>query len=129
MEQTESNEGAICRLVRADGTEWRVQELRGFEEGLRVDAVRAGPRPAADTAVGNGSPDRGSHVSSASLASNGSPASSPSSSSGGSPASNGSGHSRLEDELLGRGDRLQWLDEDGDVLWSMKLPMDQARSA
>ena len=103
MEKSDSRngDGAICRLVRADGSEWRVHELRGFEEGLRVDAGPAGPRPAGPDGNGDG------------------------------PAhpSNGTPPDRLEDELLGRGDRLQWLGEDGDVVWSMKLPMDQARSA
>lgn len=107
METSDGRNGAICRLVRADGSEWRVHELRGFEEGLRVDAVRAGPHRAGPNGNGNGNgngkaPD---------------------------PSGNGGPPTRLEDELLGRGDRLQWLGEDGDVVWSMKLPMDQARSA
>lgn len=29
----------------------------------------------------------------------------------------------LRDEPLERGDRLQWVGDDGDVLWSMKVPM------
>lgn len=82
MEEPRVENGANCRLVRADGSEWQVTELRGGEHGLRVDAVRVEATPG-----------------------------------------------RLEDELLGRGDRLHWLGEDGDVVWSMKLPMDQARSA
>lgn len=100
MDETEWENESNCRLVRADGSEWRVRELRGGENGLRVDAVRAGPA-AADGNAGEGE------------------ASEP----GAAP------RSRLEDELLGRGDRLQWHGEDGDVVWSMKLPMDQARSA
>lgn len=100
MDQSEWEDGANCRLVRADGSEWRVTDLRGAENGLRVDAVRAGPRPSA-----NGGPQ-------------------------GTAGGNGSDLSRLEDELLGRGDRLQWLGEEGEVVWAMKLPMDQAsRSA
>lgn len=103
MDRVEWEDGANCRLVRADGTEWRVMELRGVEHGLRVDAVRAGrerSEPARTPANGNGT-----------------------------PGSNGSAPGRLEDELLGRGDRLQWLNADGQMVWSMKLPMDQARSA
>lgn len=107
MDTSDLEDSASCRLVRADGSEWRVTELRGVERGLRVDAVRSGrengDRPA------NGSPGSGGP--------NGSPPAGP------------NGEGRLQDELLGRGDRLQWLDEDGRLLWSMKLPMDQARSA
>lgn len=98
MEKPELNEGANCRLVRADGSEWRVTELRGGEQGLRVDAVRRSTEPVREPSNGPG-------------------------------GSGGSDAGRLEDELLGRGDRLNWLGEDGHVVWSMKLPMDQARSA
>ncbi len=114
MKEPEVENGANCRLVRADGSEWRVTELRGAENGLRVDAVRAEPRPAGEDAAGEADgPSNGE----------------PSASSNGSPRGNGSSPGRLEDELLGRGDRLHWLGEDGEVVWSMKLPMDQARSA
>lgn len=100
MDQGQRDNGSNCRLVRADGSEWRVVELRGFEEGLRVDAVRLSPHHAGASPKGAGA-----------------------------APSNGSPPARMEDELLGRGDRLLWLGEDGGVVWSMKLPMDQARSA
>lgn len=114
MEQPHVENGASCRLVRADGSEWRVTDLRGAENGLRVDAVRTELRVNGEQAVGE-----------ADAPSNGEPAPAPN----GQPSGNGSAPGRLEDELLGRGDRLHWLGEDGDVVWSMKLPMDQARSA
>lgn len=98
MEQPQWDDGANCRLVRTDGSEWRVTDLRGGEHGLRVDAIRRSAEPVREP-------------------------------SNGSPGSNGSGPGQLKDELLGRGDRLHWLGEDGHVVWSMKLPMDQARSA
>lgn len=97
MDRHEWEDGSDCRLVRADGSEWRVTELRGGEHGLRVDAVR------------RDGPSGGSTIHQ--------------------QGSDGRSRGRLEDELLGRGDRLHWLTEEGRVVWSMKLPMDQARSA
>lgn len=32
----------LCRLLRADGSEWRVTELHHDDEGLAVDAVHLG---------------------------------------------------------------------------------------
>lgn len=30
---------------------------------------------------------------------------------------------RLENELLARGDRIEWVEESGEVLWAMKFPV------
>lgn len=114
MVRPDREKGSNCRLVRADGSEWRVLELRGGERDLRVDAVAAGSRRTHGEPGGNGAPGNGSE------AGNGSGPN-------GDPPSDGA--PTLEDELLGRGDRLQWLGEDGDVVWSMKLPMDQAHTS
>lgn len=42
---------------------------------------------------------------------------------------NGDGPGRLEDEPVLRGDRIEWVAGDGEVLWSMKMPVDAERSA
>lgn len=39
------------------------------------------------------------------------------------PGANG-GPARLEDEPLRRGDRIEWVEESGEVLWAMRVPMD-----
>lgn len=87
--------GTVCRLLRADGSEWRVTDLRhGEEGGLGVDAVR----------IEDAMPDR--------------------------PDAPGPGPvlMRLDGEPLDRGDLLQWIGEGGEVVWSMTLPVDQARA-
>lgn len=33
------------------------------------------------------------------------------------------GPSTLDDEPLLRGDRIEWVEDDGEVLWSMRVPM------
>lgn len=43
----------LCRLLRADGSEWRVTDLRHGEHGLEVDAVRIGV-PASGGGSGGG---------------------------------------------------------------------------
>lgn len=35
----------------------------------------------------------------------------------------------LQDAQLSRGDRVQWLEEDGEVLWSMKIPVGSGPAA
>lgn len=81
----------LCRLLRADGSEWRVTELHHAEEGLAVDAVHLG--------IPSSARDRSLHD----LPS----------------------FHWLEQEPLERGDLLQWIGDQGDVLWSMTLPVDQ----
>lgn len=44
---------------------------------------------------------------------------------GDAPGSDGT-RSRLEDEPLLRGDRIEWVEEGGEVLWAMRVPMDAA---
>lgn len=36
------------------------------------------------------------------------------------------GPARLEDEPLRRGDRIEWVEQGGEVLWAMRVPMDAA---
>lgn len=69
-----------CRLVRPDGSTWRVDELTFTRHGLRVDADRI--------------------------------------------ASSDSGERSLADAYLEAGDRLEWLDDEGRVVWSHHNPVD-----
>lgn len=76
-----SSKGATaCRLVRPDGSTWRVDELTFTRNGLRVDADRI---PSSD-----------------------------------------SGEASLADTYLEAGDRLEWLDDEGRVVWSHHNPVD-----
>lgn len=81
-----------CRLVRADGSTWRVKELREGEDGVRASGLPNGD--------------------------------------GGPTAAGGNGRrSVLEDEPLLRGDRIEWVRDDGEVLWSLKMPVGAAADA
>lgn len=82
------DDAARCRLLRADGTEWRVTGLHQADGELQVDAIHLGLDPA-----GDGGPTRS--VPSLHL---------------------------LEGEPLSRGDLLQWVGDEGEVLWSMAAP-------
>lgn len=46
----------VCRLLRPDGSEWRVMGLQHADDGLEVDAVRFGLAPAGDTQADRGAP-------------------------------------------------------------------------
>lgn len=50
------DDAARCRLLRADGTEWRVTGLRQAEQGLEVDAIHLGLSPAGDGGPGRSVP-------------------------------------------------------------------------
>lgn len=86
-----------CRLVRADGSMWHINELREVAEGFHVDAVPNG----AAAPSGDGEEAPGPET----------------------------GPSRLEDEPLRRGDRIEWVEESGEVLWAMRVPMDAAEES
>lgn len=77
---TSSRGATACRLVRPDGSTWRVDELTFTRHGLRVDADRI--------------------------------------------ASSDSGRASLADAYLEAGDRLEWLDDEGRVVWSHHNPVD-----
>lgn len=77
---TSSKGAADCRLVRPDGSTWRVDELTFTRHGLRVNADRI--------------------------------------------ASTASGDASLADAYLEAGDRLEWLDDEGRVVWSHHNPVD-----
>lgn len=89
-------EDVECRLIRADGTEWRVRSLDLSGHGLRVDAEPVNGAANGDAA---GSRETGG------------------TSNGGRP------HETLEDEPLARGDRMRWIADDGREVWSMRVPM------
>lgn len=91
-----------CRLVRADGSKWHIKELREVAEGFRVDAVPNGASGPDGGPRSNGDPRP-----------NGDDA----------PSADGA-RSRLDDEPLLRGDRIEWVEESGEVLWAMRVPMD-----
>lgn len=75
-----SKGATACRLVRPDGSTWRVDELTFTRNGLRVDADRI--------------------------------------------ASSESERASLADAYLEAGDRLEWLDDEGRVVWSHHNPVD-----
>lgn len=75
-----SRENVECRLVRPDGSCWRVEELTFTRHGLKVRAERIAVR--------------------------------------------GTGRDRLDGVYLQAGDRLEWRDADGEVVWSHHNPVD-----
>lgn len=84
----------LCRLLRADGSEWRVTGFHAADRGLEVDAVHVGVP----------------------------------SSEAGTPSRSLPSFRMLEGEPLDRGDLIQWIGPDGDVLFSMPVPVDWARA-
>lgn len=78
-------EVARCRLVRSDGSEWRVTDFQIGEGTVRVDARL----------------ER-------------------------SPRDHEARERQLESEPLMRGDRVEWLKDDGSLIWAMRNPVDGA---
>lgn len=104
-----------CRLIRDDGSEWRVRRLIREGAGLRVDAERVNGSGGAPPGTDGGSPS----------APDGDGRAAAGSESGGSGSTNGgaAANGHLSGEPLGRGDRIEWTAADGRVVWAMRVPL------
>lgn len=96
-----------CRLIRDDGSEWRIRKLMREGAGLRVDAERV------DGGGGDGSRgDAGSP-----------PARVARPAADGAPEDRAPENGHLSGEPLHRGDRIEWTTGDGRVVWAMRVPL------
>lgn len=84
--------GTRCRLVRADGSQWKVTGLRHADHGLEVDAVHFEAAWSGGDRLMDAMPCL----------------------------------RRLDAEPLERGDLIQWVGDEGQVLWSMAGPTERA---